>query len=487
MKKMLINCASPEESRVAVVEDGILHEIGIETAAKEQIQGNIYKGKVVRLEPRFRAAFVEYGGIRNGFLPQDEIHPRWKLKKEKQDSTPSIKDLLKRNQEILVQVVQEERGSKGAMLTTYLSVPGRCLVLMPFQSQTGVSKKIDDEGERERLKRIAVEINTKREMGCIVRTAGEGRSKSELSKEYRYLIRLWSKIWGQFSKIPTPSLLYQESNLAIRTIRDYFTPDIDEVVCDNPDMYVSIKDFVKLTMPRYAKIVKLYKDRLPLFSSYQIEEQIESIYDHRVELKSGGSIVIDPTEALVAIDVNTGKTHIRAKAEETVFRTNIEAATEIARQLRLRDLGGLIVIDFIDMEDKKHLSKVERGLREAFRGDKAKVRFSKISRFGLLEMSRQRLHPDLQSTVYVPCQHCNGIGMVKSHEAQALYCLRKIQTMACKQKISRLVAEIPMETAHYLLNEKRETLIALEKENGIKIEIKGEDSTNVRDINLHFE
>lgn len=484
---MLINASSPEESRVAIVEESLLQEIGIETAAKEQIQGNIYKGKITRIEPRLRAAFVKYGGMRHGFLPQDEIHPRWTAKKGKQNGHPSIRDLLKKNQEILVQIAQEERGSKGAMLTTYLSVPGRYLVFMPFQSQTGVSKKIEDDEERERLKKIAAEINGKGESGCIVRTAGEGRSKGELGREYRYLLRLWSKIWGQFPKISTPSLLYQESNLAIRTIRDYFTPDCDEIVCDNPDMYVAIKDFIKLTMPRYTKAVKLYKDRLPLFSFYQIEEQLESIYDHRVELKSGGSIVIDPTEALVAIDVNTGRTQIKAKAEETVYRTNMEAAVEIARQLRLRDLGGLIVIDFIDMEEKKHLGSVERCLRDAFRGDKARVKFSRISRFGLLEMSRQRLHPALQSSVYVPCQHCDGSGMVKSQEAQALYCLRKIQTMACSQEMSRLVAEVPKETAHYLLNEKRDALITLEKENGIKIEIHGDERTNVSDINLRFE
>jgi ribonuclease E len=487
MKKMLINDASQEESRVAIIKDGLLQEIGIEAAAKEQIRGNIYKGKVTRIEPRLRAAFVQYGGPRNGFLPQDEIHPRWTAKKEKHNGPQSIKELLKKNQEILVQVVQEERGSKGAMLTTYISVPGRYLVLMPFQSQTGVSKKIDNDDERERLKKIVNEINREKEIGCIVRTAGDGHSKGELSKEYRYILRLWSKIWSQYAKVPTPFLLYQESDLAIRTIRDYFTPDIGEIVCDNPDMYVAIKDFIKLTMSRYAKKVKLYKERLPLFSFYHIEEQLESIYDHRVDLKSGGSIVIDPTEALVAVDVNTGKTQFRAKAEEIVYRTNMEAAVEIARQLRLRDLGGLIVIDFIDMEDRKHLTNVERCLRDAFKGDKAKVKFSKISRFGLLEMSRQRLHPALQSSIYVPCQHCDGSGSVKSLEAQALYCLRKIQTMACSQKMNRLIAEVPRETAHYLLNEKRETLIALEKDNEIQIEIKGEERKNAHDIHLQFE
>lgn len=489
MKKMLINSSSPEEIRVALVEDGVLQDFSIDILSKGQIQGNIYKGKVVRIEPRINAAFIDFGGQRNGFLPIDEIDMRWSRKREmdESESRPRIKDILSKGQELLVQVIQEERGTKGPMLTTYVSLPGRYLVIMPFQSQIGVSKKIEDDKERERLKKIISEVNAGQDIGCIVRTAGEGRSKGELSREYKYLVRIWNKIWDQFIKASTPSLLFQESNLAIRTIRDYFSPDIEEIVCDNPDIYVSIKDFFNMVSIRSSKIVKLYKDRLPIFDHYQIEDQIESIYNHRVELQSGGTIVIDPTEALVAIDVNTGKTQVRGDAEEIAFMTNMEAAREIARQLRLRDLGGLIVIDFIDMKEKRKNSEVERCLREAFRRDKAKVKFSKISRFGLLEMSRERLRPSIQWRSYIPCPNCNGKGMVKTVESQALHVLRKIQRAIYDQPVKQVLVKVAGECASYMLNEKREALLSLERENNVKITVKGEDGYSGESIEIRCQ
>lgn len=472
-KKMLINATTPDEIRVAIVENGLLHEVGIETSQQGQISGNIYKGVVTRLEPSLNAAFVDYGGSKNGFLPADEIHPKYykTSPKRENEGIPPIQKILARNQQLLVQVSQDPRGDKGALLTTYLSIPGRYLVLMPYRSKNGVSRKIADEKERERLKRLIDEINPSDEHGFIVRTAGEGRKKNELVKEAKSLRRLWHNISSKAAKAGAPSLIYQESNLAIRTIRDYLTPDISEILVDNPDLFIQIQDFIKATMPRARKLLKLYREKTPLFDKYRIEQQIESIYNHEVTLPSGGNIVIEPTEALVSIDVNTAKTTVREDYEHTAFKTNLEAAHEIARQLRLRDLGGLIVIDFIDMENRKHRSEVEKALREAFKGDKARVRFSRISSFGLLEMSRQRLRPSLESTGFDICPYCGGGGRVKSSKLQAHQVYRKIQAVAAKKRLLRVEGTLPAETARYLLNEMREHLLALERECEMRINI----------------
>jgi ribonuclease E len=470
-KKMLINAAAEDQLRVAIVEDGFLQEVGMETSARGQIAGNIYKAVVDRLDPSLNAAFVDYGGERNGFLPADDVHPKWyrgQPRKEGNGSLP-IKKILERNQHILVQVSQDPRGHKGALLTTYISFPGRFLVLMPYRAKNGVSRKIEDEQERERLKKLLDEINPSEEVGFIARTAAEGKSKNELQREAKALRRLWQGIAEKAKKATPPALLYQESNLAIRTIRDYLSPDVDEILVDDPGLFEEIQEFFKATMPKLAKMVKLYKDRTPLFNKYQIEEQIESIHEPQVRLKSGGTIVITPTEALVAIDVNTGKTTVREDPETTAFKTNLEAAQEIARQLRLRDLGGLIVVDFIDMENKKNRAEVEKTFREAFKGDKARVRMSRISQFGLLEMSRQRLKPPLESRAFDQCPLCKGGGKVKSPEAQALQVLRKIQGAAAKKNLLRVEGELPQSTGRYLLNELRKDLSDTEREFGIKI------------------
>jgi ribonuclease E len=473
-KKMLINAATEDEIRVAVVENGVLQEIGVETSGRGQISGNIYKGIVTRLEPRLNAAFVNFGDERNGFLPASDVHPRYhkaKDKKEEGNDAPVITNLLGRNQHLLVQVSQDPRGEKGALLTTFISLPGRYLVLMPYQAKNGVSRKIDDEKERDRLKKLIDQINTSEEMGFIVRTAGKGRTKRELAQEARAVRGLWQDIARKAKKTTAPALIYQETHLAIRTIRDYLSPDVEEILVDSQDLFSEILDFFKTTMPKYKRIVKLHKEPSPLLNRYQIEDQIESIYDHKVRLKSGGTVVIDSTEALVAIDVNTGKTSIHEDPETTAFKTNLEAANEIGRQLRLRDLGGLIVIDFIDMESKKHCAAVEKALKEALKGDKARFRLSRISSFGLLEMSRQRIRPTLESRSYDFCPLCKGSGMVKSAESQGLQIYRRIQAAASKRNLIRVEGEIPPNTARYLLNEMRGELAYLEKNFLIKIDL----------------
>jgi ribonuclease E len=487
-KKILINAATEDEIRVAVVKDGGLQEIGVEMTGRGQISGNIYKCIVTRLDPRLNAAFVDYGNTRNGFLPASDVHSGLYKTKDRKATheVPSIRSILERNQQILVQVSQDPRGAKGALLTTMISLPGRYLVLMPYQSKNGVSRKIEEERERERLKKIIDEINASEEFGFIVRTAGKHRNKRELAREARSLKKIWQSIDRKAKKATPPALIYQETNLAIRTIRDYLSHDVEEIFVDSPDLYAEIQDFFKATMPRYKKILKLYKGASPLLNKYQIEDQIESIYDHKVRLKSGGTIVIDSTEAFVAIDINTGKTSIGEDPETTAFQTNLEAAHEIARQLRLRDLGGLIVIDFIDMEVKKHRSEVEKALKEAFKGDKARVRFSRISYFGLLEMSRQRLRPTLESRSYDFCPLCKGSGTVKSAEAQGLQIFRRIQAASSKKNLVRVEGEVPANTARYLLNEMRAELTSLEQHFQIKIDLRVNPSPVSQEAHLKF-
>ncbi|RMF90638.1 MAG: ribonuclease E/G [Nitrospinota bacterium] len=465
-KKMLINALEAEESRVAIVVDGVLQEFGLQTCTKEQIKGNIYKGVVVKVEPSLQAAFVDYGGQRAGFLPLDEVHPQYYpegIGKGTKRRKVRIQDVLQKNQHLLVQVVKEEIGSKGAGLSTYISLPGRYLVLMPGNDKTGVSRKIEDEAQRKRLKEIVSQLAPPAGMGVIVRTAGEKRKKSELARDLNYLLRLWESIQEKSQAQPAPSLIYQESDLVIQTIRDYFTPDIEEVLVDNREIYRKAKEFFRQVMPHYQRRVKLYRERRPIFSKYQLEEQIETIYQNRVTLKSGAYLVIDPTEALVAIDVNSGRSTKEKDVEETAFRTNLEAAEEIARQLRLRDLGGLVVIDFIDMKEQKHRREVEKVLKNALKEDKARVKLSRISSFGLLELSRQRLRSAIVEGTFRPCPYCEGSGMVKSTVSFALSILRKMQAGAVRGNTIAIKAVLPLDVATYLLNQKREALLNLER------------------------
>ncbi len=481
---MLINASHPEENRVAIVVDGILSELDIEIAGQEQSKGNIYKAVVVRVETGLQAAFVDYGAEKLGFLQIGEIHPNLYPAKDDSKGRPRIADILKRGQEILVQIVKEERGNKGAALTTFLSIPGRYMVLMPDSTTKGVSRKISDDAERKKLKKTMAELDLPERMGYIVRTAGIGKDKDELKRDFDYLVRLFEGITARKDQIKAPAQLYQESNLAIRSIRDYFTTDIDEVLIDDPTVYQDAKDFFALVMPELSHLVKQHRERRPIFSRYQIEEQIDALAKNQIPLPSGGSIVIDQTEALVAIDVNSGKMASESGIEATALKTNREAAAEIGRQLRLRDLGGLVVIDFIDMRDRKNIREVEVELRKALKNDKAKVSVGRISQFGLLEMSRQRLKPVLSVGSFVSCPHCKGAGKIKSAEAQAVALLRQIHTAASKGHIAYIDAKVPVDVANYLLNQKRSTITELERQLALEITIYGSDNLLPGDIEV---
>jgi ribonuclease E len=484
-KKMLINATHPEENRVAIVEDGILTELDIEIAGKEQTKGNIYKATVVRVEPGLQAAFVDYGAERLGFLQMGDLHPSL-FKASEDRGRPRITDILRRGQELLVQVVKEERGTKGAALTTFLSLPGRFMVLMPDSDTKGVSRKIEDESQRKKLKAAMASLDLPEHMGYIVRTAGIGQTNEELRRDFDYLVRVWNNLQTLAGQVKAPALIYKESNLVIRSIRDYFSSDMDEVLVDDPKVCQEAKDFFQQVMPEFARLVKLHQERRPIFSRYQIEEQIETIVKNKVPLPSGGSIVIDSTEALVAVDVNSGKMAGEQGVEGTAYKTNLEAAEEVGRQLRLRDLGGLIVIDFIDMRDRKHIREVEKRLKDALKNDKARVTIGKISQFGMLEMSRQRIKAALAEGSYLPCPHCQGSGRVKNVEAQTVAFLRKIHGGIAKGQIGRIEGEVPLEVATYLLNTKREELLEMERRNQVAIFIKGRPDFIAGQMELSF-
>lgn len=474
-KKMLINATHPEEHRVAIVEDGILTELDIEISGKEQTKGNIYKAVVARVETGLQAAFVDYGSERLGFLQIGEIHPAFFRAAEgrvEAGKRPRINDLLRRGQEILVQIVKEERGTKGAALTTYLSLPGRYMVLMPDSDTKGISRKIEKESDRKKLRDLMDSLEIPEDMGYIVRTAGSVQKKTDLKRDVDYLLRLYNKIQTLSNETKAPALVYKESNLVIRSIRDYFSDDMDEVLVDEARVSAEALEFFREVMPEYAELVKLHQERRPIFARYQIEEQIDSITRNKVALPSGGSLVIDTTEALVAIDVNSGKMASEQGVEATAYKTNLEAAVEAGRQLRLRDLGGLVVIDFIDMRDRKHIREVEKTLKEALKKDKARVTVGRISQFGLLEMSRQRIKSALAEGSFDTCPHCNGSGRVKTVEAQALAFLRRIHAGLAKGHVGRVEASVPLDVAGYLLNNKRAELLHIEQKNDVRIHIK---------------
>jgi ribonuclease E len=489
IRKMLINAEDAEESRVAIVADGILEEFDIETSHKEQNKSNIYKGLVVKVEAGLQAAFVDYGGKRAGFLPLGEVHPTCYADPDlaKRGGRVRIHDVLKRNQELLVQVVKDEIGTKGAALSTYISLPGRYLVLMPGVDATRVSRKIEDEAQRRQLKEIVAQLAPPPGTGVIIRTAGLDRTKQELQRDMAYLLKLWETILAQAKEIPAPSVVYEESDLVIRSIRDYFTPDIAEILVDDREVLKRAREFLQAIMPRYVSRIKLYRERRPIFSKYQLEEQIEAIFEDKIPLKSGGSIVIERTEAMVSIDVNSGRSTQERGMEETAFKTNMEAAEEIARQLRLRDLGGLVVIDFIDMRDRKHIQEVERCLKTALKRDKARTEMSRISKFGLLEVSRQRLKPALQDETSLPCPHCKGQGLIRSKESLGLTVLRKIQAAAVKGNLMVARAKVPLEAANYLLNEKRDRLLKIEQEYSIRIHVEGDATLTGSIFNLSLD
>ncbi len=470
MKRMLINATQREELRVAMVDGQFLYDLDIETPAKEQKKANIYKGKITRIEPSLEAAFVDYGAERHGFLPLKEIAPCY-YQKTPSDSNErvNIRDTIKEGQEIIVQIDKEERGTKGAALTTFISLAGRYLVLMPNNPRAGgVSRRIEGD-ERTELREVMANLTIPEGMGLIARTAGVGRNTEELQWDLDYLVRLWTAIETAANEKPSPFLVYQESNIIIRAIRDYFRQDIGELIIDDKDVYQHAVDFMTQVMPHALGKLKYYEDHVPLFSRFQIESQIDSAFQREVRLPSGGAIVIDHTEALISIDINSARATQGGDIEETALNTNLEAADEIARQLRLRDLGGLVVIDFIDMSPSRNQREVEQRLRDALKMDRARVQVGRISRFGLLEMSRQRLRPSLGDAIQIPCPRCLGHGTIRNVESLALSILRIIEEETLKDKTGQIVAQLPLDIATFLLNEKRDAINAVEKRQGMRI------------------
>lgn len=471
MKRMLINATQKEELRVALVDGQRLFDLDIESPGHESKKANIYKGRITRVEPSLEAAFVDYGAERHGFLPLKEVAKEYFPAGYTYQGRPSIKEVLSEGQEVIIQVEKEERGNKGAALTTFISLAGSYLVLMPNNPRAGgISRRIEGD-ERTELKEALSTLNLPQGMGLIVRTAGVGKSAEELEWDLNVLLNHWSAIKQAADSNPAPFLIHQESNVIVRAIRDYLRRDIGEILIDSNTIYERALSHIKLVRPDFVSRVKKYDGEVPLFSHYQIESQIESAFQREVRLPSGGSIVIDPTEALTSIDINSARATKGGDIEETALNTNLEAADEIARQLRLRDLGGLVVIDFIDMTPVRHQREVENRLREAVRVDRARVQIGRISRFGLLEMSRQRLSPSLAEASHHICPRCSGTGVVRDNESLALSVLRLVEEEALKDNTSQVLAVVPVPIASYLLNEKRRSINHIERIQDVKITV----------------
>jgi len=540
-QEMLINVAQPEECRIAIVEDGSLEELYIERTSQDNYVGNIYKGKVVNLEPSIQAAFVDFGVGRNGFLHISDVEPQYYAQggfdpskpidfggarsradvdlgdddeeeggeqdepREGQRSEggrdrgrrprpprpgarprikPPIQDILRRGDEVLVQVIKEGIGTKGPTLSTYISIPGRYLVLMPALGRVGVSRKIEDDDVRRKLRDVMLELNPPKGLGFIVRTAGIDRTKRELSRDMAYLLRLWKVIVRRIKKFPAPIDIYEESDMIIRTIRDIFTGDVDSIYIDEPSAYERAKEFLQIVMPRYVSRLQLYEGKEPLFHRYNLDREIALIHQRKVPLRQGGSIVIDQTEALVAIDVNSGSFRADDSAEETAYQMNLLAAREIARQLRLRDLGGVVVNDFIDMRKEKHRRNVERALRDAVKRDRARTKILRTSPFGLIEMTRQRIRPSLKRSVYKDCPGCNGSGVVKTAESMAIEVVRLLILATQHPDVSKITVNVADDVATYLNNKKRRELSRLEEENQIWVQIFGAEDASPEHLTI---
>jgi ribonuclease E len=470
MKKMLINATQPEELRVALVDGQRLYDLDIENRTRIQKKSNVYKGKITRVEPSLEAAFVDFGADRHGFLPLKEISRDYFYRKPPDgEGRTRIKDVLKEGTEIVVQVDKEERGNKGAALTSFISLAGRYMVLMPNNPRAGgISRRIEGD-DRSELREALSGLEIPDGMGVIIRTAGVGHSTEELQWDLNYLLQVWEAISNADKESKAPTLLYQESNVIVRAVRDYLREDVDQVLIDSPEAYKQASDFVSLVMPQYSNRIKLYEDNIPLFNRFQIEGQIETAFQREVRLPSGGSIVIDPTEALVSIDINSARATKGSDIEDTALRTNLEAAEEVARQLRLRDMGGLIVIDFIDMLAARNQRAVENRMRDSLAIDRARVQVGRISRFGLLEMSRQRLRPSLGETSAIVCPRCTGQGTIRDTKSLALSILRLLEEEATKERSAEVRAIVPVDVAAYLLNEKRSALGEVEEVSGSRI------------------
>jgi len=506
-KEMIINVSQPEECRVAVIEDGQLEELYVERASQGNCVGNIYKGKVVNLEQGIQAVFVDFGIGRNGFLHISDVEPQYyrqggfdpnkpidqqngkKQDKKKQDSRrkgrgqqrhynggrprvkPPIQDIFKKGDEVLVQVIKEGIGNKGPTLSTYLSIPGRYLVLMPSLGRVGVSRKIEDDKARRKLRDILLDLEPPKGLGFIVRTAGLGKKRGDLERDLAYLIRLWKAIVRRVEKTQTPVDIYEESDIIIRTMRDTVNSDMDAIYIDEKDAYKRARDFLEMIMPKFVDRLHLYDGKQPIFHKYKLDQEIARIYKREVKLKEGGSIVIDPTEALVAIDVNSGNFRTDSNAEVSAYKMNLNAAREIARQLRLRDLGGVIVNDFIDMRQEKHRRGVERALRDAMDRDRARTKIMRTSPFGLIEMTRQRIRPSLKRSVYDDCPCCSGRGIVKTAESMAIEVVRKLMMASRKDEITRVTVRVHEGVSAYLNNKKRREIMALEEVGDMVIQV----------------
>jgi ribonuclease E len=469
---MLVNAVQEEELRVALVDGQKLYDLSIEIASREQKKSNIYKGRITRVEPSLEAAFVEYGAQRHGFLPLKEVSKEYFRTQPASGGRLNIKDLLQEGQELIVQVEKEERGNKGAALTTFISLAGRFLVLMPNNPRAGgVSRRIEGE-DRDQMREAMNGLQIPEGMGAIVRTAGVGRSTEELQWDLNNLKTAWDAIAAANDGKPAPFLIYQESDAVTRGLRDYFSDDVGECLIDQPEAFQKAQEYMQRFMPPDAqRKLKLYQDPVPLFTRYQIESQIESAYSHKVTLPSGGSLVIDHTEALVSIDINSARSTRGGDIEATARNTNLEAAEEIARQLRLRDIGGLIVIDFIDMESTANQRAVEDMLRDAVKMDRARIQLGRLSRFGLLELSRQRLRPALSETTHMNCPRCSGMGTIRGVESMSLALLRLIGEEARKERTGRVIAQVPVDVSTYLMNEKREWLNQIEARDKVSLVI----------------
>jgi ribonuclease E len=472
-KTMLVNVVEEQEVRIAVLEGGKLEQLYIERSNREHIVGNIHKGVVVNLVPNIEAAFVEFGYKKHGFLHVSDVLPSAVGRGER---GADIRKLLHDGQEVLIQVTKEGIGDKGPSLTTYLSLPGRYLVLMPGLSRRGVSRRITDEAERTRLRSLLGKLDVPKNMSVIARTAGEARNDADIARDLDYLLRLWHTISQRAERSKAPALIYQESDPVTRVIRDFFTEDIRRIIVDSSEVHDKVRDFLRVVMPRHVRKVKLHETGDPLFHHYGVEQEIEKMHSRTVQLPTGGSIVLEQTEALVAIDVNSGQYKGRGDAEETAFRINVDAAPEIARQIRLRDLGGVLVIDFIDMENGDHRTRVEQTLWEALKRDRSRLRMLKMSPFCIVEMTRQRQRPSLRQSHYIECEWCHGTGQVKSTETLALQVFRQVKAGMDGKDLDRVEAMVSPDVANYLNNSMREPVQELEKSSGKKVLILAEPS-----------
>src|SRR4051794_14945198 len=495
-KEMLVNVSEGEECRIALLDNGKLEELYMERTSSTSHVGNIYKGRVTNVEPSIQAAFVDFGLGRNGFLHISDLMPTYfgRAGDDIQESVgrkmarrdrPPIQRCLRRGDEIIVQIIKEGIGTKGPTLSTYLSIPGRILVMMPGMGKFGISRKIEDEDERRRLRGILDSLKPIDEVGFIIRTAGVGRTKTEIQRDLTYLTRLWQNITKKM-KEKAPVELYTEGDLIARTVRDVFTADVDRIVVDSEDVEKKIKDFVKILMPRTKNRVELYDEAVPIFHKYGIEREIEMMYSRHVPLPSGGSLVIDSTEAIVAIDVNSGKFREHADAETTAFKTDIEAADEIARQLKLRDLGGVIICDFIDLRYERHRRELEKRLHDHLKRDRAKTKVLRMSQFGIIEMTRQRMRPSLKRSVYFDCPHCKGSGLVKTPESMSLDVMRRLAIAAHDQRVSRIELTTCPEVTFYLLNRKRKQLAEIESETNRRIVVRQDPNIGLDDVRMEL-